>query len=72
MRRGNVPVDEMTRVFNCGIGMVVIVAADEAERARAVLASMGETVHGIGRVVARKDGEAGCRVIGADQAWHGA
>jgi phosphoribosylformylglycinamidine cyclo-ligase len=69
MRRGNVPSDEMSRVFNCGIGMVAIVAADDVERARAILASQGETVHTIGRVVARAAGEDGCRVIGADQAW---
>ena len=70
MRSGNVPIDEMSRVFNCGIGMVVIVAADEVERARAILASQGETVHTIGRVLPRADGEAGCRVIAAEQAWH--
>jgi phosphoribosylformylglycinamidine cyclo-ligase len=36
-RAGNVGDEEMHRVFNCGIGMVVVVAAAEAERAQALL-----------------------------------
>ena len=37
-RAGNVADAEMHRVFNCGIGMVVVVAAADAERAAALLA----------------------------------
>ncbi len=54
---GNVADDEMHRVFNCGIGMVVIVAAADADRATAGLAASGETVFRLGRIVARQAGQ---------------
>jgi phosphoribosylformylglycinamidine cyclo-ligase len=55
-RHGNVTDDEMHRVFNCGIGMVVIVAHEDAERASAQLTQSGETVYRIGEIVARREG----------------
>jgi phosphoribosylformylglycinamidine cyclo-ligase len=48
--QGGVAETEMHRVFNCGIGMVVVVAAAEAGRAAAKLRAMGETVYEIGTV----------------------
>ena len=48
--QGGVAETEMHRVFNCGIGMVVVVAAAEAGRAAAKLRAMGETVYEIGAV----------------------
>ena len=50
-RHGNVADDEMHRVFNCGIGMVVVVAAADADRAAAMLEAAGERVYRLGRVV---------------------
>jgi len=47
---GNVAEDEMFRVFNCGIGMVVIVAASDAKRAANELRAYGETVYEIGTI----------------------
>ena len=41
---GNVADDEMHRVFNCGIGMAVVVANEDAEKAVALLREAGETV----------------------------
>jgi phosphoribosylformylglycinamidine cyclo-ligase len=43
----------MHRVFNCGIGMVVVVAASNAERAIALLDAAGERARVIGRIVER-------------------
>jgi phosphoribosylformylglycinamidine cyclo-ligase len=47
---GRVDEDEMFRTFNMGIGFVVIVAPDHADRARELLQSCGETVSVIGEV----------------------
>jgi len=47
---GDVAEDEMFRVFNCGIGMALIVAAADAERAASELRTFGETVYEIGTI----------------------
>ncbi len=60
---------ELSRVFNCGIGMVVVVAAADAPEAAEILRAGGETVHSIGRIEARKGSEPQARVINADRAW---
>ncbi len=48
--RGNVDTHEMYRTFNCGVGMVVCVAAAEADAALAQLAASGETAWRLGRI----------------------
>jgi phosphoribosylformylglycinamidine cyclo-ligase len=55
--------DWMHRVFNCGIGMVAVVAAAEEDRAKALLTRAGETVFRIGAVVPRGAGAPGTVVI---------
>jgi phosphoribosylformylglycinamidine cyclo-ligase len=55
-RAGNVADGEMDRVFNCGIGMIVVVAAADAERAMQALAAEGESVYHVGTVVSRAPG----------------
>ncbi|MBL8385450.1 MAG: phosphoribosylformylglycinamidine cyclo-ligase [Burkholderiales bacterium] len=62
-REGGVADAEMHRVFNCGIGMAVIVAAGDAARAQAQLAAAGETAWRIGEVRARAAGEAQTIVV---------
>jgi phosphoribosylformylglycinamidine cyclo-ligase len=49
---GGIAAEEMLRVFNCGIGMVLIVAAADEAAARAILESAGERVFTIGTVEA--------------------
>ncbi|NCT98870.1 MAG: phosphoribosylformylglycinamidine cyclo-ligase [Comamonadaceae bacterium] len=49
---------EMNRTFNNGIGMVVVIAADQAEACAATLRALGETVHAIGRIAPRGTGAA--------------
>ena len=53
-RQGRIDPAEMYRTFNCGIGMVVIVPAAQADAAIAVLKSRGEVAQLIGEV--RKGG----------------
>lgn len=54
---GNVEKEEMLRVFNYGIGMVVVCAAEHARTLIQTLESTGETVFHIGSVVNRKGTE---------------
>ena len=48
---GNINVAEMRRTFNCGVGMIVMVAAADAEKAIQTLNEHGEKAWQIGRVV---------------------
>ena len=54
---GNVATPEMYRTFNCGIGMVVVVAADRAEALSQVMSEMGETVQVLGKIAERGEDE---------------
>jgi len=55
--QGNVAAQEMFRTFNCGIGMVVVVGRDDADKAISQLKADGETVWIIGQIRARKGDE---------------
>jgi phosphoribosylformylglycinamidine cyclo-ligase len=61
--QGNVTDDEMHRTFNCGIGMVVIVAAQDADAAKQLLEAEGETVSVIGKIRQQAIGEAPTIVV---------
>jgi len=63
---GNVAADEMLRVFNCGIGMVLVVGADQADTALAELTAAGETPFRIGRLEA---GSAEMRIDHLPAGW---
>lgn len=58
-KTGGVEAHEMLRTFNCGVGMIAVVAAQDAERVAAALTDEGETVFTLGRMVAREDGAPG-------------
>ena len=69
-RTGGVAAEEMLRVFNCGIGMAVVVAAGQAEAATALLTEQGETVRRIGTIEAGT-GEARVRIDNLGPGWPG-
>ena len=56
-KHGHVAEEEMHRVFNCGIGMVVIVSEENADRAIALLNASGETAYRIGEIRQRAGDE---------------
>lgn len=61
-RAGDVDDAEMHRVFNCGIGMVIIVAPQEADRALSVLRDEGVAVTRIGTIEPRAAQDAATEV----------
>jgi phosphoribosylformylglycinamidine cyclo-ligase len=50
-KQGNVTLEDMLTTFNCGIGMIVCVAAEDENAALEILNSLGETVFTIGELV---------------------
>ena len=64
--QGGIEPAEMARTFNTGIGMALIVSADEADGVAQALQDAGETVHRIGVVEA---GSRGCTVSGGAGTW---
>jgi phosphoribosylformylglycinamidine cyclo-ligase len=55
-RAGGVAQNEMLRTFNCGVGMIVVVAAEAQERVMQALTEAGEKPFRLGAVVARSEG----------------
>ena len=53
---GAVPEDDMRRTFNLGVGLVVVVAEANRQRALTVLGALGEPAFEIGRVVQASQG----------------
>jgi phosphoribosylformylglycinamidine cyclo-ligase len=54
--KGNIPRREMFNTFNMGIGMTVVVAKDEADKALAALTAAGEKPVVLGEIVAGDEG----------------
>jgi phosphoribosylformylglycinamidine cyclo-ligase len=63
---GSIVAEEMARTFNCGIGMVAIVAAADADTVIERLAASGERARVIGRI---ESGTRGCAVRGPARTW---
>ena len=64
--QGNIEPEEMARTFNCGIGMVAVVAPEVADSVAAELEAAGETVFHIGEVI---EGQRACTVFGPAETW---
>ncbi|MCC2978933.1 MULTISPECIES: phosphoribosylformylglycinamidine cyclo-ligase [unclassified Sphingomonas] len=64
--QGAIEPEEMARTFNCGIGMAVVVAADQADTVVAELEAAGEQVFRIGAI---ESGQRGCTVSGSAETW---
>ena len=62
-REGGVAESEMHRVFNCGIGMVVVVARECVQQATQILRDAGEPALVIGSIKARREDEAPTTVV---------
>jgi phosphoribosylformylglycinamidine cyclo-ligase len=54
-RSGDVPVDDMYRTFNMGIGLIVVVAEADADAVLPALREAGESVRIIGRIESSSD-----------------
>jgi phosphoribosylamine--glycine ligase/phosphoribosylformylglycinamidine cyclo-ligase len=67
--------DELSRTFNCGIGMVLIVAKEDVKAVRKIIDAQPSTpgvdskLYELGSVVANEDGESLVEMIGAEAAW---
>ena len=55
-KEGNVPERDMFNTFNMGVGMAIVVAAEDADRALSILREAGEDAYVIGEVVAGDEG----------------
>ncbi len=55
-KTGNIPERDMYNTFNMGIGMILAIPAEQAEKALETLKAAGETAYQIGQVVAGEDG----------------
>ena len=56
-QQGNIEATEMYRTFNCGVGMVIAVAADDAQQSLSLLQNQGEQAWVIGHIAAAAEGE---------------
>ena len=62
---------DLAETFNCGIGFVAVVAAEQADAARRAFESHGERVYGIGGVVQRTPDLPAVHMLGHAAAWRG-
>jgi phosphoribosylformylglycinamidine cyclo-ligase len=64
--QGNIEPEEMARTFNCGVGMVLVVAPDDLADVIGDLTAAGEDAYTIGSIAS---GPRGCTVSGSAEAW---
>lgn len=66
---GQVPTDDMLRTFNCGLGMIVVVAPADTAKVTKVLEDGGERVHEVGIIELSPGSEADCVIDHAETLW---
>jgi phosphoribosylformylglycinamidine cyclo-ligase len=66
---GSVPTDDMLRTFNCGLGMIAVVAKSDVARVSKTLSDAGETVREVGVIERAPTSEADCIVEHGDSLW---
>ena len=59
-KTGNIPERDMFNTFNMGVGMSVVVPADEVENALSILRECGEDAYVIGEIIESEDGVVLC------------
>ena len=60
MEKGNIPERDMFNTFNMGVGMTMVVAKEDAEKAVSVLQAQGEDAYIIGEIVSSEEGVTIC------------
>jgi len=66
---GQVPTAEMFNTFNCGIGMMAVVATADVETVTSLLAKAGETVKMIGEIIPIGDSAPTVEIQDAEERW---
>tara|TARA_E500000178_G_scaffold151841_1_gene151586 strand:+ start:2879 stop:3931 length:1053 start_codon:yes stop_codon:yes gene_type:complete len=61
---GNITTHEMYRTFNCGVGMVLVVPADELENSLNILKDLGENAWHLGEIQDAVAGEEQVEIVG--------
>eukprot|EP00930_Biecheleria_cincta_P096616 TRINITY_DN88434_c0_g1_i1.p1 TRINITY_DN88434_c0_g1~~TRINITY_DN88434_c0_g1_i1.p1 ORF type:complete len:2188 (+),score=377.34 TRINITY_DN88434_c0_g1_i1:35-6565(+) len=67
--RCNIPCDELAATFNCGIGMVLVIAPEHKAEVFARLKEMDEEPCVLGELMARKGGQPQVHIDGAESCW---
>lgn len=62
-QNGNIADAEMARTFNCGIGLVLVVAPEDVAKLKQILQDHGEKVFQIGEIKARQNDEHQVKII---------
>ncbi|KAI3658282.1 hypothetical protein MP638_000373 [Amoeboaphelidium occidentale] len=60
---GNISAFEMSRTFNCGIGMMLVVAPEQVEQVKSLLEASKEAVYTIGKIVPIEEARTGEHIV---------
>ena len=68
---GGIAPPDLARTFNCGIGMTMVTAPENAAAAAEMLADLGETVWPVGVIAEGAGGAASVELAGTKDEWAG-